>query len=286
MTFDVIFWHFPFRFCWRARTEAIKNEIKMYSGKSKYWDFMDIKDSNEICGEGLKSVLMETGIYYHSKAIYQVSLENAHKMGLAKILVYAGCSVSQVSKQNIRPKIHLSIFLLFVNKILFLQAGWKQNRRSKDKRIPPCSGLTLLTDIADVAPPCSEHRPHSLLNGDKGIPRVGKGKLGLRVQASLSYTLWWMRVFLLHYACVCVWNVLSLSSHIWLFATSWTVAHQAPLSMRFSRQEYWSGLPCPPPGDLPNPGIEPASLKSPSLAGGFFITSTTWKACIYVAIYG
>ena len=45
------------------------------------------------------------------------------------------------------------------------------------------------------------------------------------------------------------------------------VAHPAPLSMGFSRQEYWSGLPCPPPGDLPDPGIEPAS---PSLAGGFF----------------
>ena len=44
-------------------------------------------------------------------------------------------------------------------------------------------------------------------------------------------------------------------------ATPWTVAHQATLSMEFSRQEYWSGLPCPPPGDLPNPGIEPRSLK-------------------------
>ena len=44
-----------------------------------------------------------------------------------------------------------------------------------------------------------------------------------------------------------------------LFATPWTVAHQAPLSMGFSRQEYWSGLPFPPPGDLPNPGIKPAS---------------------------
>ena len=47
--------------------------------------------------------------------------------------------------------------------------------------------------------------------------------------------------------------------------TSWTVAHQTPLSMGFSRQEYWSGLPCPPPGDLPNPGIEPVSLASPEL---------------------
>ena len=55
-------------------------------------------------------------------------------------------------------------------------------------------------------------------------------------------------------------------------ATLWTVAHRAPMSMGFSRQEYWSGLPCPPPGDLPNPGIELASLTSPALAGGFFTT--------------
>ena len=51
------------------------------------------------------------------------------------------------------------------------------------------------------------------------------------------------------------------------YTTPWTVARQAPLSMGFSRQEYWSGLPCPPPGDLPDPGIEPASL---ALAGEFF----------------
>ena len=58
----------------------------------------------------------------------------------------------------------------------------------------------------------------------------------------------------------------------------WTVAHQAPLSMEFSRQEHWSGLPFPPPGDLPDPGIEPMSLKSPALAGRFFTTSATWEA--------
>ena len=57
------------------------------------------------------------------------------------------------------------------------------------------------------------------------------------------------------------------------------IAHQAPLSMEFSRQEYWNGLPFPSPGDLPHPGIEPASLVPPALAGGFFVTApATWKA--------
>ena len=54
------------------------------------------------------------------------------------------------------------------------------------------------------------------------------------------------------------------------FATPWTVAYQVPTSMGFSRQEYWSGLPFPPLGDLPDPETEPPSLKSPALAGGFF----------------
>ena len=57
-----------------------------------------------------------------------------------------------------------------------------------------------------------------------------------------------------------------------------TVACQAPLFMGFLRQEYWSGLPFPSPGDLHKPGIEPKSLKSPTLAGVFFTTSATWKA--------
>ena len=60
--------------------------------------------------------------------------------------------------------------------------------------------------------------------------------------------------------------------------TPWTVAQQAPLSMGFSRQEYWGGLPFPSPGDLPNPGIEPTSLTSPALAGRFFMTSAPWEA--------
>ena len=58
-----------------------------------------------------------------------------------------------------------------------------------------------------------------------------------------------------------------------LFATPWTVGCQAPLSMEFSTQEYWSGLPFPTPGDLPDPGIELESLSSPVLAGRFFTAS-------------
>ena len=59
-------------------------------------------------------------------------------------------------------------------------------------------------------------------------------------------------------------------------ATPRTVAHQAPLSMGFSRQEYWNGLPFSSIGNLPDPGIEPTSFMSPALAGGFFTTRVTW----------
>ena len=79
--------------------------------------------------------------------------------------------------------------------------------------------------------------------------------------------------------CTCMYVcMLSRFSHVQLFATLWTVAHQAPLSIGFSRQEYWSGLPCPSPGNLPDPGIEPVFLMSLALASGFFTTSATWEA--------
>ena len=64
-----------------------------------------------------------------------------------------------------------------------------------------------------------------------------------------------------------------------------TVAHQASLSMGFSRQEYRSGLPSPPPGDLPNPGMETASLISSALADRFFTTSATWEAHVYISYW-
>ena len=71
--------------------------------------------------------------------------------------------------------------------------------------------------------------------------------------------------------------VQSYFGHIRLFATLWTIAHQAPLSMGFSRQEYSSELLHPSPGDLPDPGNKPESLMSPALIDGFCTTSATWE---------
>ena len=71
--------------------------------------------------------------------------------------------------------------------------------------------------------------------------------------------------------CVCLVAQLCLT-----LATPWTVAHQAPLSMGFPRQEYWSVFLCPPPGDLPDPEIEPKYPTSPELTSGFLTTSATW----------
>ena len=76
--------------------------------------------------------------------------------------------------------------------------------------------------------------------------------------------------------CVCAQSYLTL-------ATSWTVALQAPLSMVLSRQECWSGLPCTPPGDLPDPGVEPISLVSPALTDGFCTPASPGKpTCTWV----
>ena len=97
-----------------------------------------------------------------------------------------------------------------------------------------------------------------------------KAHNGLTEKIVLWFPVYWCRVssfrafltlvvFLFNFCvcvCVCVWKSLS---HFWLFTTPWTVAHQTPLFMEFSRQEYWSGMPFPSPGDLPDPGIKPKS---------------------------
>ena len=70
---------------------------------------------------------------------------------------------------------------------------------------------------------------------------------------------------------------MSACSVVWDSATPWTVIFQAPLSMEFFRQQYWSGLPFPTPEDFPDPGIKPTSLASPALAGGFFTTAPPKK---------
>ena len=71
-------------------------------------------------------------------------------------------------------------------------------------------------------------------------------------------------------------------SHVQMLVTSWTAARKPPLSVGFSRQEYWSGLPFPLPEDLPNPGIE---LASPALAGKLFTTSSIWETTSYCNNY-
>ena len=86
--------------------------------------------------------------------------------------------------------------------------------------------------------------------------------LGLVVRCRNQSPIW--LIYWLGFCCA----VLSRFSCVRLFAVLWTIAHQVALSMGFSRQEYWSGLPCPHPGDLPDPGIEPVSLTSPALVGG------------------
>ena len=103
---------------------------------------------------------------------------------------------------------------------------------------------------------------------------VGAGELGGGSNACLRINEIGIRNFqFIQLPCI-----LSCFCRVWLFATPWTVACQASLSMGFSRQECWSGLPLPPPGDLPNPGIKPVSLMSPALTGRFFTSSTTWEA--------
>ena len=126
----------------------------------------------------------------------------------------------------------------------------------------PCS----LWDLMQELNPCRLHWTHEVLT--TGPP----GRFLLD--------------FLKPFLHVCM---LSCQNGVQLFTTLWTVAHQAPLSMGFSRQEHWSGLPGSPPGDLSNPGIKPTSLMSPALAVRFFTTNATWEAQAflnYTQFYG
>ena len=102
--------------------------------------------------------------------------------------------------------------------------------------------------------------PRALCHGDK------QTYLAQEVER-LKEVLWECRTVVGPSALSCA-RVLSCFSHVWFFVTPWTVACQAPQSMGFPRQEYWSGLPFPSPGDLPDPGIKPVSFISSALAAG------------------
>ena len=110
-----------------------------------------------------------------------------------------------------------------------------------------------------------------LLNDEPGHPKEQKQSIpGLsKVQVSSWHSITFSTFcWLKQVTGQPTFTVLIRFSRVRLFVTPWTVARQAPLSMGFFRQEYWNGLPCSPPGDLPVPGIKPASLMSPALAAG------------------
>ena len=88
------------------------------------------------------------------------------------------------------------------------------------------------------------------------------------------YHLWISSIEVMSRYIVCAHSLICVQ----LFATPWTISHQAPLSMGFPRQEYWNGLPFPTRGNLPGPGIEPIYLASPALAGIFLTISANWEA--------
>ena len=119
-----------------------------------------------------------------------------------------------------------------------------------------------------------------------GLPSMGSHRVGndwsglaAAAAAAAAAVLYCINTsaFVYPFTWLCMHVVLHCFSHVWLFVTPIDCSPLAPLSVEFARQEYWSGLPCPSPGDLPDLGTEPNSLMSPALAGGFFTTSATRK---------
>ena len=142
-----------------------------------------------------------------------------------------------------------------------------------------CSGVVGHLEVPDREEEVQPFEEHPGEGGQVEVMQNTCNDLAQHLEGTVELGTWsWCSLYLIISLPVCM---PSCFSHVQLFATPWTVAHQAPLSIGFSRQEYWSGLPCPPPGGLPHPEIKPASLMSPALAGRFFTTSTTWEVKLY-----
>ena len=156
---------------------------------------------------------------------------------------------------------------MFLRKVVFVTWREKQSVRGSARVASPC--CLLVSDLGRDIPGsgcqvcCQEGARGWWWLGSPGMMDFGK-------ENAL-----WNQKFVITTLQACM---LRCFSCVLLFVALWTVARQAPLSLGFSRQEYWSRQPCPPPGDLPDSGIKPASLLSPALAGRFFTTSTTWEA--------
>ena len=137
---------------------------------------------------------------------------------------------------------------------------------------PACVPSTMMNTWRDTSVLKNNNTLHS---APESTLRVSQHLKHLARWVHVLIILYFSRCLLCIYARVCV-CVLSRFSQVWLFATPWTVACQTPLSTGLPRQEYWSGLLCPPPEDLPHLGMEPTSPVFFALTGGFFTTSTTW----------
>ena len=172
----------------------------------------------------------------------------------------APCWVFQV----ILPHTHCCVSSLIHSPLLWppiLSFLLFSSSKRSDPPLPPPPGLRKVLESSG-----SKHsREASVFPSSKSQPPHTSARPSLQPEGTPFF--WVLLVPMLsHFHCV------------QLCETLWTIDHQAPLSMGFSRKQYWSGLQRPPPGDLPDPGIEPASLTYSALAGRFFTNSATWEA--------
>ena len=128
-----------------------------------------------------------------------------------------------------------------------------------------CLSSWTLTIRLLISSPLALECAFTFLSHTRSCPRCSFERIMMSIPFEWD---WW-------HLCLCMW---ALSCSVQLFVTPWTITRQAPLSMEFSRQEYWSALPFPTPRDLPNSGIKPLSPGTPALAGRFFTTEPPGKS--------